>query len=154
MIESMAQSLSLVIIHVVFSTKNREPWISPETTPRLHAYLAEVARDAGCEAYRVGGVADHVHLALTLPRTVTQSDLVKKLKTASNHWLGEIDRRYSGFSWQRGYGIFSIGRSQLGDLVAYIEDQEKHHRRRTFQEEFRELLNRYGVNFDEAYVWD
>jgi len=148
----MAQSLSLVIIHVVFSTKDREPWIAPELRSRLHAYLAEVGRDLGCEAYRVGGVADHVHLALTLPRTLTQSALVKKLKIASNHWLGNLDKRYAGFSWQRGYGIFSVGKSQLGDLVAYIDGQEKHHRRRTFQEEFRELVNRYDVKFDEAYV--
>lgn len=150
----MPQSLSLVIVHVVFSTKDREPWIAPEMRPRLHAYLAEAARGLGCEAYRVGGVADHVHLALTLPRTVTQSDLVKELKTASNHWLGNQDAQYANFAWQRGYGIFSVGKSQLGGLVESIENQERHHKARTFQEEFRELLAKYEVRFDEAYVWD
>jgi putative transposase len=150
----MPQSLSLVIIHVVFSTEDREPWIAPAMRPRLHAYLAEVARDIGCEAYRVGGVADHVHLALSLPRTVTQSDLVKQLKTASNHWLGNQDARYAGFAWQRGYGIFSIGKSQLSELVQYIDKQERHHKVRTFQDEFRALLQRYELKYDEAYVWD
>jgi REP element-mobilizing transposase RayT len=150
----MPQSLSLVIVHVIFSTKDREPWIDPSMRPRLHAYLATVARDMGCEAYRVGGVADHVPLALTLPRTVTQSDLVKHLKTVSNHWLGNQAQHYAGFAWQRGYGIFSIGKSQLGDLVKYIDDQESHHKRRTFQDEFREFLKRYDVHYDEAYVWD
>jgi putative transposase len=150
----MPQSLSLVIVHLVFSTKDRAALISPEMLPRLHAYLAEVARGLGCQAYRVGGVADHVHLALTLPRTVTQGDLVKELKTASHHWLGKQDGRYANFAWQRGYGIFSVGKSQLAALEQYIENQEAHHRRRTFQDEFRDLLARYGVSWDEAYVWD
>ena len=150
----MPQSLSLVIVHVIFSTKERRPFLNPDTRPKLHAYLATVARNAGCEAYRVGGVVDHVHLAIRLSRTITIADLVETLKTSSSKWVKTQSPDLADFSWQRGYGIFSIGRSQLGDLVAYIEDQEKHHRRRTFQEEFRELLNRYGVNFDEAYVWD
>ena len=151
----MPQSLSLVIVHLVFSTKDRVPFIQPEMRPRLHAYMAEVARSLGCMAYRVGGVADHVHLALTLPRTLTQSDLVKELKTTSNHWLEKQDRAaYMDFGWQRGYGIFSIGKSQLTDLVRYIEDQESHHAKRTFQDEFRAMLDKYGVEYDEAYVWD
>ncbi|MES2594091.1 MAG: IS200/IS605 family transposase [Verrucomicrobiota bacterium] len=151
----MPQSLSLVIVHLVFSTKDRVPFVQKEMRPRLHAYMAEVARSQGCMAYRVGGVADHVHLALTLPRTMTQSDLVKELKTSSNHWLEKQDRKgYADFAWQRGYGIFSIGKSQLADLVQYIEDQEVHHAKRTFQDEFRALLNKYGLEYDEAYVWD
>ena len=151
----MPQSLSLVIVHLVFSTKDRAPLIQPEMRPRLHAYLAEVARSLGCVAYRVGGVADHVHLALTLPRTLTQSDLVKELKTTSNHWLEKQDRTvYSDFGWQRGFGIFSIGKSQLPDLTRYIEDQESHHAKRSFQDEFRAMLEKYGVDYDEAYVWD
>ena len=151
----MPQSLALVIVHLVFSTKDRAPLIRPDMRPRLHAYMAEVARSLVCVAYRVGGVADHVHLALTLPRTLTQSDLVKELKTTSNHWLEKQDRSaYTDFGWQRGYGIFSIGKSQLTDLVRYIEDQEAHHAKRTFQDEFRVMLEKYGVEYDEAYVWD
>jgi len=150
----MPQSLNLVIVHLVFSTKDREPWIEPEMRPRLHAYMAEVARSLGCEAYRVGGVSDHVHLALTLPRTITQSDLAKELKTSSNHWLGRQDARYAGFAWQRGYGIFSVGKSQLDALVEYVENQEQHHQTKTFQDEFRALLKRYDVKYEEAYVWD
>ena len=150
----MPQSLSLVIVHVVFSTKDREAWIAPAMRPRLHAYMAEVARSLGCEAYRVGGVPDHVHLALTLPRTITQSDLVKDLKTSSNHWLEKQDARYVAFAWQRRYGIFSVGKSQLSDLVKYIDQQEQHHQKKTFQDEFRALLKRYDLRYDEAYVWD
>lgn len=150
----MPQSLSMVIIHLVFSTKDREARIVPEMRPRLHAYLAEVARGLGCHAYRVGGVADHVHLALTLPRMVTQGELVKELKTSSNHWLGKQDAGYADFAWQRGYGIFSVGSSQLAALERYIDNQEVHHQRRTFQDEFRELLERYKLSWNEAYVWD
>jgi len=150
----MPQSLSQVFVHLVFSTKDREPWIEKETLPKLHAYLAEVARSLNCEAYRVGGVADHVHLAVTLPRSIAQSDLVKELKIASNHWLGQQDARYAKFAWQRGYGIFSVGKSQLNALIDYVENQEEHHRTRTFQDEFRELLRRYEVAYDEKYVWD
>src|ERR1700760_3514243 len=121
----MPQSLSVVIVHLVFSTKDREPWITSEMRPKLHAYMAEVARNLGCEAYRVGGMADHVHLGLTLPRSLTQSDLVKEIKTTSNHWLGKQDTRFAGFAWQRGYGIFSVAQSQLAALVDYIENQEQ-----------------------------
>ena len=105
----MPQSLSLVIVHLVFSTKDREPWIPPEMMPRLHAYLAEVARGLGCHAHRVGGAADHVHLALTLPRTVTQSDLVKELKTASNHWLGNRTPGMRILAGSGGMGFFPWG---------------------------------------------
>jgi putative transposase len=150
----MPQSLSVVLVHVVFSTKDREHWITPAIRPKLHAYLAAVARNLGCEAYRVGGVADHVHLGLTLPRTITQSDLVKELKTTSNQWLGKQAETFTEFAWQRGYGIFSIGKSQLSALVDCIANQEQHHQVKSFQDEFRELLNRYEVRFDEAYVWD
>ena len=79
---------------------------------------------------------------------------MKELKTTSNHWLGRQDARYAGFTWQRGYGIFSLGKSQLSDLVEYIENQEEHHKKRTFQDEFRALLKLYDLKYDEAYVWD
>ena len=150
----MPQSLSLVIIHVIFSTKERHPFLDPDTRPKLHAYLATVARNIGCEAYRVGGVADHVHLAIRLSRTVTIADLVQELKTASSKWVKTQSPGLAAFAWQRGYGCFSVGPSDLDPLRAYIDDQEKHHETRTFQDEFRMFLKKYGVEYDEAYVWD
>ncbi|MES2468135.1 MAG: IS200/IS605 family transposase [Verrucomicrobiota bacterium] len=150
----MSQSLSLLIIHDIFSTKDRHPFIDPDTRPRLHAYLSTVARNIGCEAYRVGGVADHVHLAIRLSRTVTIADLVQELKTSSSKWVKTQSPGPTVFSWQRGYGCFSVGPSDLEPLRAYIDDQEKHHETRTFQDEFRMFLNKYGVEYDEAYVWD
>jgi putative transposase len=151
---AIPQSLSLVIIHVIFSTKDRAPLLSPTVLPKLHAYLATVARNAGCEAYRVGGVADHVHLAIRLSRTLTVAELVETLKTSSSKWLKTQEAGLAGFSWQRGYGCFSVGPSDLMALTTYIDGQEEHHRTRTFEEEFRAFLTKYGVTYDEAYVWD
>ena len=150
----MPQSLSLVVIHVIFSTTERRALIDAITRPKLHAYLATVARNSGCECYRVGGVADHVHLAIRLSRTVTIANLVENLKTSSSKWLKTESPSFMPFAWQRGYGCFSVGPTDLDALCAYIENQEEHHRTRTFQEEFRMFLKKYGVEHDEAYVWD
>ena len=150
----MPQSLSLVIVHVIFSTKERRPLLDTDTRPKLHAYLATVARNAGGECYRAGGVADHVHLAIRLSRTLTIADLVVNLKTSSSKWLKTQSADLAAFSWQRGYGCFSVGPADLDSLCAYIDKQEEHHRTRTFQEEFRMFLKKYGVEYDEAYVWD
>jgi REP element-mobilizing transposase RayT len=122
--------------------------------PRMHAYLATICRDLGTEFVRVGGVADHVHIVTTLPRTLSQAELIEQIKKISSKWIKTIDTRYRGFLWQRGYGAFLVSPSQLDAVLQYVETQQEHHRTRTFQEEFRDLLRRYGVNFDEPYVWD
>ena len=150
----MPQSLSQVIIHIVFSTKDRQPWLDPVIRPRMHAYLATVCRDCKCEAYRVGGVADHVHIATKLGRTISQADLLEKIKKTSSAWIKTQGKQFQSFFWQSGYGSFSIGQSQLDDLIRYVNNQETHHRTKTFQEEYRELLLKYNVEFDERYVWD
>jgi REP element-mobilizing transposase RayT len=150
----MPQSLSKVILHIIFSTKNREPWLDYDVQLRMHAYLATICRDLGAEFVRVGGVADHVHIVTTLPRTLSQAELIEQIKKISSKWIKTLDARYRGFFWQRGYSAFSVSPSQLDAVLQYVETQQEHHRTRTFQEEFRELLRRHGVNFDERYVWD
>lgn len=152
----MPQSLSLTIVHLIFSTKDRHPFLTPEIRPDLHAYLATVARHADGECYRVGGVEDHVHLAIRLSRTQTIADLVSELKTSSAKWLKEKSQSpaLSKFAWQRGYASFSVGPRDLDKLIAYIDDQEEHHRTKTFQDEYRSFLSLYGIEFDERYVWD
>jgi len=154
MIGAMPQSLSKVILHIIFSTKNREPWLDSDVRPRIHAYLATICRDLGAELVHVGGVADHVHIVTTLPRTLSQAQLIEQIKKASSKWIKELDERFRGFFWQRGYGAFSVSPSQLKAVLKYIEGQQEHHRTRTFQEEYRELLRRHGIDFDERYVWD
>jgi len=120
----------------------------------MHAYLATICRDLGAELVRIGGVADHVHIVTTLPRTLSQAQLIEHIKKTSSKWIKELNARYRGFFWQRGYGAFSVSLSQLRAVLQYIGTQQEHHRTRTFQEEYRELLHRHGVDFDERYVWD
>jgi REP element-mobilizing transposase RayT len=151
---AMPQSLSFVAIHVIFSTKERCPCLGTDIRGDLHAYLSTVARNAGCECFRVGGVSDHVHLAMRLSRTLTIAKLIETLKTSSSKWLKSQTKTMGGFAWQRGYGCFSISPADVETLCEYIDRQEEHHRTRTFQEEFRAFLRKYGVAYDEAYVWD
>jgi len=150
----MPQSLSLILVHIIFSTKDRAPLLDAAVRPQLHAYLATVARNADCECYRVGGVNDHVHLAVRLARTVTAAKLVEELKTASSKWLKTQSPALAGFAWQRGYGAFSVSHSGLDALKHYIDSQEEHHRTKTFEDEYRVFLEKYGIEFDERYLWD
>jgi putative transposase len=150
----MAQSLSKVILHIIFSTKNRQPWLDSAIRPRMHAYLATICRDLGGEALRVGGVADHVHIVTTLPRTLSQAELIEQIKKPSSKWIKALEARYGDFFWQRGYGAFSVSPSQLDAVLQYVQTQKEHHRTCTFQEEYRELLRRDGIEFDEQYAWD
>ena len=150
----MPQSLSRVILHIIFSTKNRELWLDSEVRPRMHAYLATICRDLDAEFVQVDGVADHVHLVTTLPRTLSQAQLIEQIKKLSSKWIKALDVRYRGFFWQRGYGAFSVSPSQLDSVLEYVDKQQEHHCQRTFQEEYRELLRKHGVDFDERYVWD
>ena len=105
MISAMPQSLSKVILHIIFSTKNREPFLDSDARPRMHAYLATICRDLGAELVHVDGVADHVHIVTTLPRTFSQAQVVEQIKKTSSKWIKELDARYRTFFWQRGYGV-------------------------------------------------
>ena len=150
----MPQSLANVLLHLIFSTKNRTACLDADVRPSLHAYLATVARNADCECPRVGGTVDHVHLAIRFSRTITIAKLVEELKTSSTKWIKTRSPKLAGFAWQRGYGAFSVGPADIDALLAYIDTQEEHHRTRTFQEEYRTFLKKYGVEYDERYVWD
>lgn len=150
----MPQSLSNILIHLIWSTKDRHPWLAPGIRETTHAFLAGAVRQCDCEAYRVGGVADHVHLAVRLSRTLSVADLVKEIKTASSKWVKTQDVTLHDFAWQQGYGAFSVGMSQKETLLHYIDHQEEHHRTRTFQDEYRDFLTKYGIAYDERYVWD
>jgi len=150
----MPQSLSYLLTHIVFSTKDRSPVLDPVVRPALHAYLSTVARNADCECFRAGGMADHVHLAVRLSRTITMAQLIEELKTSSSKWLKTQSPALSSFAWQRGYGAFSVGPSDLNALLHYIDTQEEHHRTRTFKDEYRAFLQKYGIEYDERYVWD
>jgi putative transposase len=120
----------------------------------LHRYMASVCRAMQCPSHEIGGTEDHIHLACSLARTVTLAALLEEIKTSTSKWIKTKDDQYHRFAWQAGYGAFSIGQSQLDAVKRYIANQKEHHRTRTFQEEFREFLRKYQVEFDERYVWD
>lgn len=151
----MPQSLANVLVHLVFSTKDRRALLhDAEPRDRMHRYLAGVSAKLDCPAIIVGGTDDHVHLFGAQSRTVTLADWVKELKRASSVWAKTIAPQWSGFQWQAGYGAFSVSESQREHVRRYIASQEAHHRRLSFQEELRILLKKHGLEFDERYVWD
>ncbi len=152
----MSQSLCQLYVHLVFSTKNRYPFIKSRYSESLHAYLQTVSSDLKAPTLRVGGVADHVHILARLPATLNISKWVQSIKANSSRWLKEnvSTPGISKFSWQSGYGAFSISPGHVEALIHYIQDQENHHRTETFQEEYRRFLKIYQIPYDERYVWD
>lgn len=150
----MPQSLSRILIHLVFSTKNRDPVLGRGIQTELHPYLAGTLDRIDCPSLQVGGVEDHVHLFFGLCRTRTVAAVVETVKTSSSKWLKTKGPEFAGFHWQSGYGAFSVSQSDADQVVSYIRNQAEHHRKMTFQDEYRRLLERYRVTFDEKYVWD
>ena len=150
----MPQSLSAVYIHLVFSTKERRPYLQDATIRRaLHAYLGGISKRLDCPPIKVGGVDDHVHLLARFGRTLSQAEWVKELKRVSNLWL-KTEGGLSHFGWQGGYADFSVSASNLERVKKYIENQDRHHHRISFQDEVRRLLTKHDLKWDERYLWD
>lgn len=151
----MPQSLAKKLVHTVFSTKDRHPFLRDKSLrDELHRYLGGILANHDCQPLVVGGVEDHVHILSTLSRTCEAAEMVKEARRGSSLWLKTQNPNFHNFAWQNGYGIFSIGCSQVTAVRSYIAGQEKHHQRVSFQDEFREFLRRYEIEFDERYVWD
>lgn len=151
----MAQSLARLWTHLIFSTKNRFPFFTDKILRgETHAYLAQVLRNHGCETLIVGGVEDHTHSLFALSRTLPIASVVKETKRTSSNWIKETTPKLVKFHWQGGYAAFSVSQSNLSDVVRYIENQEEHHKRVTFQDEYRAFLKAYGIDYDERYIWD
>jgi len=150
----MPQSLSRILVHLIFSTKNRVAVLTPDIQKELYAYLVVVLRENNCPALKVGGFIDHMHLFFGLSRTLCIAEVVETVKTSSSKWIKTKGAQFAQFHWQGGYGSFSVSQSEAETVIRYIEHQEEHHRKMTFQEEFRKFLERYQVLYDERYVWD
>jgi putative transposase len=146
----MASTLTNVLIHFVFSTKERAPLITSGLAPDLHRYIEGIIHNERGEPLAVGGMPDHVHILAKMRADQSISDFVRLVKTNSSRWAGE---RVTGFAWQTGYGAFSVSESQSEVVRGYIQRQEKHHQVSSFQEEYRAFLSRHNVAYDEAYVW-
>jgi REP element-mobilizing transposase RayT len=139
--------------HCVFSTKERRPFITPELRDRLWPFLGGIARQNKMKAIEIGGVADHVHLLLSLPSTMPVSKAMQLVKGGSSKWIHETFPEQRGFAWQDEYGAFSVSVSQLDKTIEYIKSQPEHHRKITFQEEFLALLKKHRIEYDERYLW-
>jgi REP element-mobilizing transposase RayT len=150
----MPQSLAAILVHVIFSTKNRERFIQPEIESELFPYMATSCQSVNSPALLINGTMDHVHLLVNLGRKTAIADLVEEVKSSSSGWIKSKGPGYKNFYWQAGYGAFSIGQSGVEALKEYIAKQKEHHRVRTFQEEYRDILLRYQLECDERYVWD
>ena len=150
----MAQSLARILVHMVFSTRNRVPLIGPGIEPELHSYLATALRSCESPALMVGGAEDHVHILCSLSRNRSVSQVLKEVKEDSSKWIKTKSDQLATFYWQGGYGAFSIGESGVPAVTQYITNQKQHHRKVSFQDELRALLRKYNVKFDERYLWD
>ncbi|MGB7624840.1 MAG: transposase [Terriglobia bacterium] len=151
----MPQSLSSVYIHLVFSTKERWPFLKDKSLRgALHAYCGGISKTLDCPPIQIGGIEDHTHILARLGRTICQADWVKELKRVSNLWLKEQSSCFAKFEWQAGYAAFSVSQSHLKKVQDYIAEQERHHRKMGFQEELRALLRKHQLEWDEQYLWD
>jgi len=150
----MPQSLAKNLIHLVFSTKNREPILTETVRGPLCAYASGVLRDLDSHVIAINTWRDHVHILFALSKNHALSRVVMEVKRATSKWIKTQGREFAGFHWQNGYGAFSIGQSGVVEVKSYIANQAEHHRVRSFEEEFRSILKRYQVEFDERYVWD
>ena len=150
----MAQSLSKIYVHLIFSTKDRERTLPDEIRPDLHAYLGGTFKGLGCSPIEINTEPDHLHALFLLARTKPLSEVVGHVKKSSNDWLRSQGPWFAGFFWQAGFGAFSVSQSQVEDVRAYIRNQREHHRVKSFQDELRAFLKAYEVEFDERYVWD
>ena len=150
----MPQSLASLHIHLIFSTKNRERTLTDRVRDPLHAYMATVLQNFRCPPVLINSVEDHVHVLFELARTVAVSSAVEELKKASSKWIKTQGAEFAGFAWQTGYGAFAVSESNVPAVREYIAGQKEHHRKRSFQEEYRTFLERHRVAFDERYVWD
>ena len=150
----MANSYHQIYIHYIFSTKNHHPLIQPDFEKRLYKYISGIGREQEFPVLASGGMADHLHLLVSLSPMGSVSKTIQAIKGSSSKWINDcFYPKQRQFKWQSGYGAFSVGRSGINKLTSYIKNQKTHHKRMTFKEEYRKLLKKYGVSWDEKYVW-
>lgn len=150
----MAHTFTNLLTHVIFSTKDRAPFINAELKEQLFPYMIGILRELKAKTLAINGVEDHVHLLFALPPSLSIADAMRVLKTNSSRWVHETWETRRTFGWQTGYGAFSVSQSNIVSVVEYIRGQEEHHRKMTFQEEFVIFLKKHGIEYDERYIWE
>ena len=148
----MANTYTCLHYHIIFSTKDREPWLRKDAQPRVWSYLGGIARENHINPLCIGGMEDHLHMLLGLPPNLSVSDAVKRVKGGSSLWVKETFPGCLSFAWQDGYGAFAVSKSLLTEVDAYIRGQAEHHRFRTFREEYCAFLDKHGISYDERYL--
>ena len=148
----MGNSYISCYVHYVFSTKNHEKWLKSDIREKLFPYIGGICRENNFKLIKAGGVDDHLHLLVSLPSTITIAKAIQYLKGGSSRWIHETFGNMKDFAWQEGYGAFTIGVSQIDETIKYITNQEDHHRKKTFREEFIDFLNYHGIEFEEKYL--
>lgn len=149
----MANTYTALYYHIIFSTKNRATYLKAEIEQRVWEYIGGVARAHKMTALQVGGTEDHIHALVMAPATLSPSQMAQYLKGDSSKWIHEEFSTLRNFTWQDGYGAFTVSKSNMPGVIRYIENQREHHRHKTFQEEYLEFLNKHGIEYDERYVW-
>ena len=149
----MAHSYTKILIHYIFSTKNREKIMTIELQERLWAYMGGIAKGNNMKALAIGGIEDHVHLLISLPVTLSISKAIQLIKGGSSKWVHDTFPDYSKFNWQEGYGAFSVSISQIKNTIAYINRQKEHHLKESFQDEYISVLEEHVIDYDKRYVW-
>ncbi|MEO6726871.1 MAG: IS200/IS605 family transposase [Blastocatellia bacterium] len=150
----MAQTFTSLLVHVVFSTKHRADLLTPEVELMLFAYIGGILKNEKSVLLASGGTMNHVHLLISQSKNIALSDLLKEVKQSSSKWIKTQGKEFSDFQWQDGYGAFTIGKSQVETIRNYFANQKIHHQKQDFQDELREVLNRYDLGYDERYLWD
>jgi len=150
----MGQSLVKNYLHIVFSTKLRQPFIHEPVESELHAYLGGICNLLECQSIKVGGYTDHIHILCRLSQKIALMKLVEEVKSHSSKWIKATSDEYKNFYWQDGYGAFSVSPAEVDKVISYIANQHEHHKKKSFEVEYRGFLKKYKVEYDERYVWD
>jgi putative transposase len=150
---TIANTYTVLLYHIVFSTKNRTPFICPDIEERIWEYVGGIARHHKMTALQIGGIEDHLHALVMAPATIAPFEIAKYLKAESSKWIHDEFPDLQDFGWQDGYGAFTVSRANVPSVVRYIQNQRVHHQTQTFQEEYLEFLQKAGVEYDERYLW-
>jgi len=150
----MSQSLNDIILHIVFSTKERRPWIQVAIENELYQYICGVCRNLNCPVIKINGVEDHVHILLQLGRVISTSKLISEVKSSSSQWIKTKGDQYCDFAWQGGYGAFSVSRPSIEAVTKYLSSQKEHHKKVSYKDELLAMLQRARISYDEKYLWD
>ncbi len=150
----MASTLTNLLYHIVFTTRKRQYLIIPALLIELYPYIGGIIREEKGKLLKIRGTSNHVHLLARFSASVSVSEIMRRVKGSSSKWVNENSKSASHFTWQRGYGAFSVSESSVENMVSYIENQEEHHRKTTFEEEFLRLLQKHKISYEEKYIWD